>query len=151
MAANIGQSTDSQTSRHASPFLPSLYHPWSQFKCCPAFASLPVHKTSSWAAGAVAETQSKAHSCSCTCQMPLGELLDLCVCLLIHCPICQSKLTYLLEFCAVLHLEFRHSLLGGYLTKQELNEPAASQHIRRQAAVWKQTRILFILRQQSAV
>lgn len=75
-----------------------------------------------WAAGAGAETQSKVHSCSCTCHLPLGELLDLCVHLLIHCPISQSKLIYLLEFCAVLDLEFRHSLLGRHLTDQEPNE-----------------------------
>lgn len=54
--------------------------------------------------------------------LPLGELLDLCVHLLIHCPISQSKLIYLLEFCAVLDLEFRHSLLGRHLTDQEPNE-----------------------------
>lgn len=81
---------------------------------------------------------------ACICHLSLSELLNLCVNHLICCPVTQSKLIYLLEFCAVLILEFRLLRQAPHWSEAPLaSKPTASQHIRRQVALWKQPRMLF--------
>lgn len=81
---------------------------------------------------------------ACICHLSLSELLNLCVNDLICCPVSQSKLIYLLEFCAVLILDFRLvRCLSNWSEAPLASKPAASQRIRRQVALWKQPRMLF--------
>ena len=137
MAANIGQSTDSQTSRHAIPFWTSLCHPWLliQMLLCLCLFATVQHQQLRRGGAEAAEQQklwqrhtAKHVPAPVTCPQACGRLLT-------HCPISQSKLTHLLEFCAELDTEFRQSLLGTHLTDQKPSELVNLQHTRRQAAL----------------